>query len=90
LTLSGDAVSPGAIVSINNGSAGRALTLTGSGTPVLQISGTGAVNANCITAANGHIEVVSVGKGFILKSPNGTRYRIAVADGGALSATAAS
>ncbi len=37
---------------------------------------------------SGDVETDAVGKGFILKSPNGTRYRITVADGGALSASA--
>jgi len=38
---------------------------------------------------DGNVEVTTVGAGFILKSPDGTRYKIVVADGGALSATAA-
>jgi len=39
--------------------------------------------------AAGSVEVSTVGQGFILKSPDGTRYRIQVANGGALSATPA-
>jgi hypothetical protein len=35
----------------------------------------------------GHIELLTTGKGFILKSPDGTRYQIKVANGGALSAS---
>ena len=35
------------------------------------------------------VEVDVIGQGFILKSPDGTRYKIVVADGGALSATPA-
>lgn len=35
------------------------------------------------------IEVTTIGEGFILKSPDGTRYRITVANGGALSTTPA-
>ena len=38
---------------------------------------------------SGDVETDVVGKGFILKSPDGTRYRITVANGGALSATTA-
>lgn len=38
---------------------------------------------------DGNIETTVVGSGFILKSPDGTRYRITVANGGALSTTAA-
>jgi hypothetical protein len=36
----------------------------------------------------GNIETSDVGDGFVLKSPDGTRYRLAVANGGALSAVA--
>ena len=38
---------------------------------------------------SGDVETDTVGKGFILKSPNGTRYRISVSDAGVLSATTA-
>lgn len=37
----------------------------------------------------GSLEVDTVGQGFILKSPNGTRYKIKVADDGTLSTEAA-
>ena len=37
---------------------------------------------------SGDVETDAVGKGFILKSPNGTRYRISVSNAGALSASA--
>jgi hypothetical protein len=37
---------------------------------------------------SGDVETDTVGKGFILKSPNGTRYRISVSNAGALSASA--
>ncbi len=37
---------------------------------------------------DGDIETNNVGSGFILKSPNGTRWRIAVSNGGVLSANA--
>ncbi len=36
----------------------------------------------------GDVEATTIGKGFILKSPDGTRYRLTVANGGALSAVA--
>lgn len=38
---------------------------------------------------SGDVETDLVGKGFILRSPNGTRYRISVSDAGVLSATTA-
>jgi hypothetical protein len=38
---------------------------------------------------SGDVETDTIGKGFILKSPDGTRYRITVANGGTLSATTA-
>ena len=44
--------------------------------------------ARVTIAANGEIEVPTVGAGVILKSPDGTRYRIVVANGGALSTVA--
>lgn len=34
------------------------------------------------------VELLLAGKGIVMKSPDGTRYRIAVANGGALSVTA--
>lgn len=37
---------------------------------------------------NGDVEVLTNGGGFITKSPDGTRYRIAVANGGTVTATA--
>lgn len=37
----------------------------------------------------GDTEVYTIGKGYVLKSPDGTRYRISVANGGALSTVAA-
>lgn len=37
----------------------------------------------------GNVEVTTVGSGFILKSPDGTRFKIAVANDGTLSASAA-
>ncbi len=37
---------------------------------------------------SGDVETDTVGKGFVLKSPNGSRYRISVSNAGVLSATA--
>lgn len=42
------------------------------------------VRADGYVSAKGDIELPTSGTGVILKSPNGTRYRLAVADGGAL------
>jgi hypothetical protein len=36
---------------------------------------------------SGDVETDAVGKGFVLKSPNGTKYRISVSNAGALSAS---
>jgi hypothetical protein len=52
--------------------------------PLLRVRGDGLV-----TAGTESMEVSTVGKGFILKSPDGTRYLIKVANGGALSTTVA-
>jgi len=41
-----------------------------------------------LTVASGDVEVTLNTKGIILKSPDGTRYRITVANGGALTSTA--
>ena len=61
---------------------------------VMSVTTTGKVGvgnaspASKLTVTAGDVEVDTVGKGFILKSPDGTRYRIAVANGGALSTSA--
>jgi len=55
---------------------------------ILVVKGTSGSTVATISPA-GSIEVSTVGQGFVLKSPDGTRYRIAVANGGALSATPA-
>ena len=44
--------------------------------------------ASSLEVAAGDVEVSTVAKGFILKSPDGTRFRIAVANDGTLSASA--
>ena len=41
-----------------------------------------------LTVANGDVEVEDISSGVILKSPNGTRYRITVADNGTLTTVA--
>jgi hypothetical protein len=57
---------------------------TGAGTNTVRL---GASNVTKVETS-GDFETDAVGKGFILKSPDGTRYRITVANGGALSASA--
>lgn len=42
-----------------------------------------------LSAAGGDAEFTTAGKGILVRSPNGTRYRIAVSDAGALTSTAA-
>ncbi len=50
----------------------------------------GSVTADVnVKATSGDVEAVAVGKGFILKSPDGTRWRIAVSNAGVLSAATA-
>ena len=44
--------------------------------------------ASLLEVRAGDIEASTVGKGFIIKSPDGTRYRIAVSNAGVLSASA--
>ena len=44
-------------------------------------------NAKQVAVGNRDVEVQSSTKGFVLQSPDGTRYRIRVANGGALTAT---
>ncbi len=41
-----------------------------------------------LTVASGDVEVTLNTKGIILKSPDGTRYRVTVANGGSLTSTA--
>jgi hypothetical protein len=43
--------------------------------------------ASKLTVTGGDIEVTDSASGIILKSPDGTRYRITVTNGGALSST---
>jgi hypothetical protein len=41
-----------------------------------------------LQVTNGDIEVETIASGLILKSPDGTRYRVTVANGGTLSVAA--
>lgn len=56
----------------------------GLGSNTIKLGNTSITNV----ASNGDFEALDIGDGFILKSPDGTRYRITVANGGALSAVA--
>ena len=56
----------------------------------VQNNGTGDLiefNNNGINVSGGDIEVKDIGDGVVVKSPNGTRFRISVDNSGALSAT---
>jgi len=44
--------------------------------------------ASSLDVANGDVEVSQIASGIILKSPDGTRYRVTVANGGALTVAA--
>ena len=57
----------------------------GEGTNTVRLGNTAVTEV----VTSGDVETDTIGKGFILKSPDGTRYRITVANGGALSATTA-
>lgn len=86
LYLIGDGVNGSDIQSILEGTGYSPLRLQKRGGNVG--IGNTASPASKLTVTDGDIEVTDVGSGFILKSPDGTRYRITVANGGALSATA--
>ena len=60
----------------------------GSNTTVLGNSSITKTRIHGSVVAAGDVEVSTVAKGFILKSPDGTRFRIAVANDGTLSASA--
>ena len=70
------------------------LQLRPSGTTVLTTKSSGNVGIGStsptskLTVAVGDIETSGVGYGIILKSPDGTRYRVTVANGGTLSVSA--
>lgn len=57
---------------------------TGAGSNTVRLGNTSVTKVT----TSGDVETDTVGKGFILKSPDGTRYRITVANGGALSSSA--
>lgn len=63
-----------------------AQTLTANAGTVKVTSGLEAANGVLVSA--GEAEVLTAGSGVILKSPNGTRYRVTVADTGTLTTTA--
>jgi hypothetical protein len=76
---------------VQTGTTAQGLIFSGSNTVVtgaiVYINTPAGVNlAQCNTSG---VEVPTVGQGFILKSPDGTRYKITVANGGALSTTPA-
>ena len=50
---------------------------------------TATTGSNQVCVGPRDVEITDTGKGVVLKSPDGTRYRIKVANGGALSAVAA-
>ena len=51
--------------------------------------GSGTSRAITVSVVNGDIETSTVGKGYLVRSPNGTRYRITVNDLGAVTAAVA-
>lgn len=101
LRLSGDSgyTTGGAAFYDNQGSPGVAGVIFGAGTGEFWIRGGSSHGVGFINSAGtiqtgfisetGDFESNVVGSGFILKSPNGTRYRIAVSNAGALSAAPA-
>ena len=86
----------------NNGTAtGRSAAATGVGSSAYGLSATAthvdsvvlgrnsvSTRDACVAVGSRDIESTGSGKGLILRSPNGTAYRIAVSDAGVVSATA--
>jgi len=70
-----------------SGGGGDRLIIQGNGQVTVGAAQATNTTANLVVKQN-DIEVEEVGKGVILASPNGTRYRITVTDGGAIIATA--
>jgi hypothetical protein len=66
--------------------AGTALKIANSGTGASLVIRSATTDVAKINP-DGEFEHLTSGKGIILKSPNGTRFRITVADNGTLSAT---
>ena len=77
LNLTKNGTGSGVAINVTNKGTGATITLRDAVGIVSQIT------------AAGEYENLVNGKGILVKSPNGTRYRIAVADGGALSAVTA-
>jgi hypothetical protein len=98
MLIAGQNYGPSFTTTTNGGQTLRAVkTGTGSGDVVyVSNSGTGAsVSIRQGTTeiarlnADGEFEHLTVGKGILLRSPDGTRYRLSAANGGTLSVTAA-
>ena len=58
------------------------------GNTALRVTAAGEVQATNALTAGGDVEVSTISKGVILKSPDGTRYRLTVANGGTLTVAA--
>jgi len=67
----------GDVINLRNDGTGKTILIRQGTTTVAQVN------------ADGEVELVTAGKGFLLRSPNGTRYRLSVSDAGAVTATAA-
>ncbi|TFD27535.1 hypothetical protein [Cryobacterium cryoconiti] len=68
---------------------GSGADATGYGNTVALGAGTVVTRASQVAVGDRDVEVQSTTKGFVLASPDGTRYRIRVGNGGALSITVA-
>jgi hypothetical protein len=68
---------------------GDALRIVNQGTGKTATFRTASATEVAAINADGEYEHMTAGKGIILRSPDGTRYRITVADGGAVSAVTA-
>ncbi len=80
----------GSLTGIIQTDSGTSLTIYSNSFPVLKV---GVGNAGCSTpytfTVGGELEVTTAGNGVIVKSPNGTRYRVGVDNAGALTIAAA-